>query len=394
MEVDTERMRANLDLTYGALFSQRVLLALVATGLSRDDAYRIVQRLAQQAISERVPLRELLAADPGRRGARPGRDLRLRAVHPLRRRDRRAAGRDRVDGFFGGGCRLRAPRRHEPETRLHVEDVAGGKRALALDRGPSVRLEGRQSRRDRIECPARELGCLGSEPANQPRWRCARRLLAGADQREPLGDAWPGTGPAGRRSRRRRPAPSGGTSSACRRRSSPRSCRGRRSPGARARCRTVWSFSSVSPAAAADPTKLPTTSSWVSGLANAVDAFSSRKSMSSSVGLRGVGERRAVVRVVGQPDHHEPVRARDREHEPAEMTRDRDVDARARVAEARCVDEDVRSAARAELDAVDEAVGPHAGGVDHVARLDLERLAGERVGARRRPSSVSRSTSA
>ncbi len=62
--VDVDRMRSNLDLTYGALFSQRVLLALVATGLSRDEAYRIVQRLAQRAIEERVQLRELLATDP------------------------------------------------------------------------------------------------------------------------------------------------------------------------------------------------------------------------------------------------------------------------------------------------------------------------------------------
>jgi adenylosuccinate lyase len=68
MVVDTDRMRSNLDLTFGALFSQRVLLALVATGLARDDAYRIVQRLAQQAISERTPLRELLASDPAGRG--------------------------------------------------------------------------------------------------------------------------------------------------------------------------------------------------------------------------------------------------------------------------------------------------------------------------------------
>jgi adenylosuccinate lyase len=64
MEIDVARMRTNLDLTYGALFSQRALLALVATGLSRDEAYRIVQRLAQQAIAEQVQLRELLAADP------------------------------------------------------------------------------------------------------------------------------------------------------------------------------------------------------------------------------------------------------------------------------------------------------------------------------------------
>ena len=57
-------MRENLELTYGALFSQRVLLALVERGLTRDDAYRIVQRLAQRALDERVPLRDLLAADP------------------------------------------------------------------------------------------------------------------------------------------------------------------------------------------------------------------------------------------------------------------------------------------------------------------------------------------
>ncbi len=61
--VDPQRMRENLDLTYGALFSQRLLLALVARGSSRDDAYRVVQRLAQQALDTRVQLRDLLAAD-------------------------------------------------------------------------------------------------------------------------------------------------------------------------------------------------------------------------------------------------------------------------------------------------------------------------------------------
>jgi adenylosuccinate lyase len=64
MVVNPERMRENLELTYGALFSQRLLLALVAAGSSRDDAYRIVQRLAQRALDERTPLRELLVADP------------------------------------------------------------------------------------------------------------------------------------------------------------------------------------------------------------------------------------------------------------------------------------------------------------------------------------------
>ncbi len=64
MVVDAGRMRANLELTCGALFSQRVLLALVQSGLARDDAYRIVQRLAQRAVDDHVALRELLAAEP------------------------------------------------------------------------------------------------------------------------------------------------------------------------------------------------------------------------------------------------------------------------------------------------------------------------------------------
>ena len=63
MTIDAQRMRANLELTHGALFSQRVLLALVAAGMTRDDAYRIVQELAQRAWDDGVPLRELLAAD-------------------------------------------------------------------------------------------------------------------------------------------------------------------------------------------------------------------------------------------------------------------------------------------------------------------------------------------
>ncbi|MGA3361899.1 MAG: adenylosuccinate lyase [Solirubrobacteraceae bacterium] len=62
--VDAERMRANLELTHGALFSQHVLLALVASGLERDEAYRIAQELAQNAWASGTPLRELLAADP------------------------------------------------------------------------------------------------------------------------------------------------------------------------------------------------------------------------------------------------------------------------------------------------------------------------------------------
>jgi adenylosuccinate lyase len=61
MRVDARRMQANLELTYGALYSQRALLALVEAGRSRDEAYRLVQEAAQRAYGEGIHLRELLA---------------------------------------------------------------------------------------------------------------------------------------------------------------------------------------------------------------------------------------------------------------------------------------------------------------------------------------------
>ena len=85
MTVDAERMRANLELTHGALFSQRVLLALVEAGASRDDAYRVVQELAQKAWDEGIPLRDLLAADE--RGAGLDLDVIFDYAHYLRHAD-------------------------------------------------------------------------------------------------------------------------------------------------------------------------------------------------------------------------------------------------------------------------------------------------------------------
>jgi adenylosuccinate lyase len=61
MTVHADRMKANLDATHGALFSQRALLALVESGRSRDEAYRIVQENAQRAWDTATPFRDLLA---------------------------------------------------------------------------------------------------------------------------------------------------------------------------------------------------------------------------------------------------------------------------------------------------------------------------------------------
>src|SRR5829696_3147895 len=61
MTVHGERMRANLELTHGALYSQRALTTLVESGMDRDSAYRIVQEAAQKAWDEGTSFRELLA---------------------------------------------------------------------------------------------------------------------------------------------------------------------------------------------------------------------------------------------------------------------------------------------------------------------------------------------
>jgi adenylosuccinate lyase len=60
MVVHEDRMLANLEATHGALYSQRALLALVESGRSRDEAYRIVQENAQQAWDSGTHFRELL----------------------------------------------------------------------------------------------------------------------------------------------------------------------------------------------------------------------------------------------------------------------------------------------------------------------------------------------
>ena len=64
MEVHPERMLANLDDSLGLVFSQAVLLALVAAGMPRDDAYRLVQECARHAWDERRPFREVLEGHP------------------------------------------------------------------------------------------------------------------------------------------------------------------------------------------------------------------------------------------------------------------------------------------------------------------------------------------
>ena len=62
--VRPDRMRRNLEASHGLFFSHRLLLALVESGLPRDDAYRLVQEHALNASEQERPFRELVAADP------------------------------------------------------------------------------------------------------------------------------------------------------------------------------------------------------------------------------------------------------------------------------------------------------------------------------------------
>jgi adenylosuccinate lyase len=64
MIVDPERMRANLDSLGGLVDSQRFLLALTQAGMSREDAYRLVQKHAMASWRSEGRFADLLKADP------------------------------------------------------------------------------------------------------------------------------------------------------------------------------------------------------------------------------------------------------------------------------------------------------------------------------------------
>lgn len=74
LQVDEARMRENLNLGGGIVYSGRVLLALVEAGMSRDEAYAIVQTAAMRAWEGEGGFRELLEAD-GEARTRLGEDL-------------------------------------------------------------------------------------------------------------------------------------------------------------------------------------------------------------------------------------------------------------------------------------------------------------------------------
>ncbi|MSQ26397.1 MAG: adenylosuccinate lyase [Dehalococcoidia bacterium] len=75
LKVFPERMRKNLDLTRGLVFSQRVLTALIETGMTRQEAYKLVQRNAMRAWDSGAAFRELLEKDAEVKAALKKKDL-------------------------------------------------------------------------------------------------------------------------------------------------------------------------------------------------------------------------------------------------------------------------------------------------------------------------------
>jgi len=63
LRVRPDRMRANLEATKGQAMSEAVMIALVGKGLGRQDAHKLVQRLARSAREKGVHLRDVLAKD-------------------------------------------------------------------------------------------------------------------------------------------------------------------------------------------------------------------------------------------------------------------------------------------------------------------------------------------
>jgi adenylosuccinate lyase len=63
LKVYPENMKKNMDRTLGLIYSQRVLLALIDAGMTREEAYDLVQPKAMEAWEKQVPFRSLIEAD-------------------------------------------------------------------------------------------------------------------------------------------------------------------------------------------------------------------------------------------------------------------------------------------------------------------------------------------
>ncbi|USS93431.1 adenylosuccinate lyase [Fructilactobacillus ixorae] len=64
LDVFPDRMKANMNITHGLIYSQRVMLKLIKTGLSREAAYDLVQPLTAQSWEQQTSFKQLVEASP------------------------------------------------------------------------------------------------------------------------------------------------------------------------------------------------------------------------------------------------------------------------------------------------------------------------------------------
>jgi adenylosuccinate lyase len=90
LTVDAARMRANLDATGGLLYSSAVLLELVSSGMTREDAYALVQAAAMDTWATGTPFRDTLRKQAATRGQPLQEDVLDTAFRPERYTERLA----------------------------------------------------------------------------------------------------------------------------------------------------------------------------------------------------------------------------------------------------------------------------------------------------------------
>jgi adenylosuccinate lyase len=113
MFVYPARMKANLESTGGLVFSGQLLLDLVEHGVSREDAYRMVQSHAMRAWKEGLNFRELVAADPNITGRVPARVI--QRAFDLKRQLRN------IDGIFSRMFQQNKPRLSNPGKAVRAK---------------------------------------------------------------------------------------------------------------------------------------------------------------------------------------------------------------------------------------------------------------------------------
>jgi hypothetical protein len=144
LEINTERMKRNVFFTKGLVFSQRVLLALTETGLSREQAYAITQRNAMRCWEDGTPLLDVLLSDRDVRGAlKPQEISDLFSLEPYFKH---------VDTIFAraGLAAAEQPRQIEKPVRGRSERPARGGRGrrpapLPVPQGPVQNIDERAS---------------------------------------------------------------------------------------------------------------------------------------------------------------------------------------------------------------------------------------------------------